>query len=160
MSGNLYSLALFFCTTRAPCALFSYIHIYTAFYRSKKKKKKKASWGKVMTLDQLKCRRRALVNRWCLCEEDEETIDHLLIHCTTARMLWVLFLSIVGTTWVFPHSIMHTLLTWQGGHVGKKQKKKSGWLLLYAFYGLYGGKEIKWCLITESPTLKKLNLIF
>ena len=82
-----------------------------------------SSWGKVMTLDQLKRHGRALANRCCLCDEDEETIDHLLIHCKTARMLWVLFLTILGTTWVFPHFVMHTLLAWQGAHVGKKRKK-------------------------------------
>ena len=51
-----------------------------------------ASWGKVITLDQLKCCGRALVNICCLCEVDEETIDHLLIHCKIARMLWDFFL--------------------------------------------------------------------
>ena len=82
-----------------------------------------ASRGKVMTLEQLKRHGRYLVNKCCLCEEDEETIDHLLIHCNTARMHCVLFLTIVGTTWVFPHSVRHTLLAWQGAHVGKKQKR-------------------------------------
>ena len=57
------------------------------------------------------------------CEEDEETIDHLLIHCKRAKMLWNLLLSIVGTSWVFPHSVLHTLLAWQGAAVGKKCKK-------------------------------------
>ena len=82
-----------------------------------------ASCEKVMTLEQLKCHGRSLTNICCLCEEDEETIDHLLIHCKTARMIWVLFLMIVGTTWVFPHSVKHTLLAWQRAHVGKKRKK-------------------------------------
>ena len=108
-----------------------------------------ASWGKVITLDQFN-----LANRCCLCEEDEETIDHLLIHCKIVRMLWDLFLTIVGTSWVFPHSVLHTLSAWQGAPVGKK-RKKSGWLLLNVFSGLYGGKEIGWCLITGSPMLKK-----
>ena len=36
----------------------------------------------------LKRRGRALVNRCFLCEEDEETIEHLLIHYKKARMLW------------------------------------------------------------------------
>ena len=50
-----------------------------------------ASWGKVLTLDQLKRRGRALANRCFLCEEDEETIEHMLIHCSKARMVWDLF---------------------------------------------------------------------
>ena len=68
-----------------------------------------ASWGKVLTLDQRKCRGRALANRCFLCEEDEETIKHLLIHCKKAKTLWDLVLSIVGTSWVFPCSVLHTL---------------------------------------------------
>ena len=76
-----------------------------------------------MTLEQLKRCGRSLANRCCLCEEDEGTIDHLSIHCKTARMLWVLSLTIVGTTWVFLHSVRQTLLAWQGVHVGKKRKK-------------------------------------
>ena len=74
----------------------------------------KASWEKVITLDQLKRRGRTLGNRCSFCEEDEETIDHLL------RMLWELFFTIVGTSWVFSHSVLHTLLAWQGAPMGKK----------------------------------------
>ena len=70
------------------------------------------SWGKVLTIDQLKRRGLTLVNRCVMCEEDEETIDHLLIHCKCAKMLWDLFLSDVGISWVFPHSVLHTLLAW------------------------------------------------
>ena len=81
-----------------------------------------ASWGKVLTLDQLKRRGRALANRCFLCEEDEEDINHLLIHCKKARMLWDLLLSIVGTRWVFPANIIQLLLSWQEAPVGKKRK--------------------------------------
>ena len=41
----------------------------------------KDSWGKVLTLEQLKRHGRALANRCFLCKEDEDTIEHLLIHC-------------------------------------------------------------------------------
>ena len=82
-----------------------------------------ATWGKVLTLDQLKRRGRAFANICFLCEEDEETIDHLLIHCKRAKTLWNLLLSVVGTSWVFPRSVLHTLLAWQGAAVGKKRKK-------------------------------------
>ena len=69
-----------------------------------------AAWGKVLTLDNLKRRGMAFANRCFLCEEDEETINHLLIHCRSAKMLWDLLLSIGGVSWVFPSSVIHTLL--------------------------------------------------
>ena len=82
-----------------------------------------AAWGKVLTLDQLKRRGITFANRCNMCEEEEETIDHLLIHCKIAKMLWDLFLSIVGISWFFPQSVLHILLAWQGAVVGKKHKK-------------------------------------
>ena len=82
-----------------------------------------ASWGEVMTLDQLKKRGRPLANRCYLCEEEEETLNHLLVHCPKVRMLWELILAIVGFGWVFPFSIRQVLLAWQGTKVGKKRKK-------------------------------------
>ena len=82
-----------------------------------------AAWGKVLTLGQLKCRGMSFANRCFMCEEEEETIDHFLIHCKFAKMLWDLFLSIVGISWVFPQSVLHTLLAWQGAAVGKKTQK-------------------------------------
>ena len=82
-----------------------------------------AAWGKVLTMDQLKRRGMTFANRCFMCEEEEETIDHLLIHCKIAKMLWDLILSIVGISWVFPNSVLHTLIAWQGAAVGKKRKK-------------------------------------
>ena len=82
-----------------------------------------AAWGKVLTLDQLKRRGMEFANRCFMCEEEEETIDHLLIHCNFAKSLWDLLLSIVGISWVFPHSVLNNLLAWQGTAVGKKRKK-------------------------------------
>ena len=77
----------------------------------------------MITLDQLKRRVMTFANRCFMCEEEDETIDHLLIHCKSAKMLWDLFLSIVGIRWVFLQSILHTLLAWQGAIVSKKRKK-------------------------------------
>ena len=61
-----------------------------------------ASWGKVMTLDQLKKRGRPLANGCYLCEEEEETLNHILVHYPKARLLWdwvgLSFLSSVGPT--------------------------------------------------------------
>ena len=45
MSGSLYFLAPFFCTLRAPCALFSYIYTFLLLFTDQKKKKKKIEDG-------------------------------------------------------------------------------------------------------------------
>ena len=55
-----------------------------------------ATWGKVLTLDQLKKRGWALPNRCYLCGATEESINHLLIHCTKARVLWDLLFNLFG----------------------------------------------------------------
>ena len=45
-----------------------------------------------------------LANRCYLCLEQEETMDHLLIHCIKTRSLWELLFSLFGVTWVNPLS--------------------------------------------------------
>ena len=78
----------------------------------------------MLTLDQLKRKGITLVNRCFLCEEEEETIDHLLIHCSKAKMLWNLFLAIMDYNWVFPFTVRQALLAWQSASVGKKTEKR------------------------------------
>ena len=96
-----------------------------------------ASWGKVLTLDQLKKRGRSLANICYLCEEEEETLNHLLVHCSKARMLWDLILAIVGFGWVFPFSVRQVLLAWQGTKVGKKRKKVWRAMPLFLFWAVW-----------------------
>ena len=40
-------------------------------------------------------------------------------------------------------SMREVLLSWNGVLVGKKQEKRLGKLLLYAFFGSFRGKEIR-----------------
>ena len=47
-----------------------------------------ATWAKIFTLDQLKKRGWRIPNRCYLCKEEEETSDHILIHCLKAHLLW------------------------------------------------------------------------
>ena len=116
-----------------------------------------AAWDKVLTLDNLKRQGMAFANRCFLCEEDEETINHLLIHCRSAKMLWDLLLSIGGISWVFPRLVLHTLLAWQGAAVGKK-RKKFGQQHPCVGFGLSSVIETGWRSRTRSPQPKGLKL--
>ncbi|KAJ9707156.1 hypothetical protein PVL29_002241 [Vitis rotundifolia] len=82
-----------------------------------------AYWGKVLTLDQLKKRGRSLANRCFLCGMEEESIDHLLIQCSKARVLWEILFALFGVTWVLPSSVRDTLSGWCGFKLGKKRRK-------------------------------------
>ena len=82
-----------------------------------------ASCGKVLTLDRLKRRGWTLANRCFLCLVEEEYIDHVLIHCSKAKVLWELIFALFGVSWVLPLSVKETLLGWNGSFVGKKHQK-------------------------------------
>ena len=54
---------------------------------------------------------------------EEESIDHILIHCTKARVLWELLFALFGVIWVLPLLVRDTLLGWRGSNMGKKCRK-------------------------------------
>ena len=64
-----------------------------------------ATWGKALTPDLIQKRGWALANRCFMCLEKEETIDHLLLHCTKTRVLWDLLFNLFGLSWMLPSSV-------------------------------------------------------
>ena len=82
-----------------------------------------ATWGKILTLDKLQRRGWHLPNHSYLRGCDEESAHHILLHCLVVSHLWVLFLSFVGLSRVFPKMVKEALLSWKCSFVGKKKKK-------------------------------------
>ena len=58
-----------------------------------------------------------------MCGCEEETVNHILIHCIVARVLWDIVLGLFGAQWVFPEIVKEVLFSWRGSFVGKKRKK-------------------------------------
>ena len=96
-----------------------------------------------MTLDQLKKRGWRIPNRCYLCKEEEETCDHILIHCLKARLLWNLIFALFGIQWVLSCSIREVLLNWHGSFVGKKRKKARKVTPLCMFWALWRERNKK-----------------
>ncbi|KAJ9693622.1 hypothetical protein PVL29_009537 [Vitis rotundifolia] len=71
-----------------------------------------AAWSRLLTTDRLMRFVWSIPIRCFLCNNEEETIDHLLLFCEKARMLWLLIFSLFGVQWVM-HSFVKRNL-WVG----------------------------------------------
>ena len=82
-----------------------------------------AIWGRIITMDQLK-RWDWILPSWSfLCKADEESTNHVFIHCPKAAMIWHLIFALFGVQWVMPNSIKETILSWNSSFGGKKKTK-------------------------------------
>ena len=61
--------------------------------------------GRILALDNLMLRGLPLANRYCMCCCNEESMDHLFIHCPVAYSLWVQMLQVFGIQWIMPGSV-------------------------------------------------------
>ena len=68
--------------------------------------------GQILTLDNLILKGRILVNRCCMCQRNEEIVDHLLLHCPIAHSLWVYMFQIFGTQWAMSGSVESLVYCW------------------------------------------------
>jgi hypothetical protein len=68
-----------------------------------------AALRKILTHDNLR-RRGIVVVEWCvMCKKHGESVDHLLLHCDVARVVWSFFYSLFGVEWVIPSSVLDLL---------------------------------------------------
>ena len=73
-----------------------------------------ASWGNILTIDNLR-KRGIITMNWCyMCKKSGESVDHLLLHCEIVRSLWSEVLARVGLAWVMPEKVSEFLASWRG----------------------------------------------
>ena len=80
-------------------------------------------WGKVLTMDQLKKKGFQIASRYPLCQEAEESLDHLLIHCPTTWGLWATLISLLGMVWACPLLAKDLMFEWATFPIKKKARK-------------------------------------
>jgi hypothetical protein len=59
-----------------------------------------ATLGKILTLDNLRRQHVIAMDRCCMCNRNEEFVDHLLLHCDVAFTIWSAFFSHFGMSCV------------------------------------------------------------
>lgn len=64
-----------------------------------------AMHGKILTLDILQKKGICLTNRCIMCGKANETVDHLLLHCSVAGYIWNSMAERIGLSWVFPRTV-------------------------------------------------------
>ena len=64
-----------------------------------------AVYGRILTLDNLILRGRSLANRYCMCCCNEESMDHIFLHCPVAHLLGVHMLQDLEIQWVMLDSV-------------------------------------------------------
>jgi hypothetical protein len=53
-----------------------------------------------------------MVDRCCMCKTNEESVDHLLLHCDLASTIWSVFFSRVGMSLVIPRRVVDMYDWW------------------------------------------------
>lgn len=78
---------------------------------------------RILTMDNLRRRRMVVVNGCPMCFSKEETVNHLLLNCKVAHLLWRSVMDCFGCSWVFPNCIVELFQAWRSpvrSHRGKE----------------------------------------
>ena len=71
-----------------------------------------ATWGRILTCDNLMRRGYTMAGWCCMCCCDGETVDHLLLHCNAAQKLWNYVFLTFRVHWVLPRQVVDLLFGW------------------------------------------------
>ena len=71
-----------------------------------------AAHGQILTLDDIMLRGRPLANLCCLCCNNAESVDHLLLFCLIAHSLWMYMIRLFRIERIMPGSVVDLLFCW------------------------------------------------
>jgi hypothetical protein len=74
-----------------------------------------AALGKILTLDNIRKRRVIMIDKCCMCKKNGEFMDHLLLHCEVACILWNAIFSHSNLSWVMPRRVVDLFACWWTG---------------------------------------------
>ena len=111
-----------------------------------------ATFGIIMTIDNLSKRHILLADWYCMCKGCGNTLDRFLLHCLTTTDVWSFISMLLGLAWWCPNLCMRC---WR---VGKDNFKATGLLLCgkicpYVLCGFCGTEEIGRSLMVLSDLL-------
>ena len=73
-----------------------------------------AALGKYLMIGNLR-KRKVWILDWCyMCKRNDESVDHLSLHCPFAMDLWSMVLGLFGVSWVMPRTVLGLCWCWQG----------------------------------------------
>jgi len=100
-----------------------------------------------------------LASRCAMCLEEEESVDHLFLHCQWVSSLWLLSLSLMGVSWVQPSNVKAVLVAWRRRL--KKSRVHGIWKLVpLLFGGVLGKRGTHRFLKAKLLTFRILSSIF
>lgn len=73
------------------------------------------SLGEILTMDNLRKQHVIVVDWYYMCKRNEESVNHLLLHCEVACALRNAFFSRFGLSWVLPSRLVDFFACWWMG---------------------------------------------
>ena len=71
------------------------------------------SLGRILTAENLQKRNINVVSWFCMCKEDRETMNHLLVNCPVASDLWDVIFTLFEVQSVMPKGVIELLSCWK-----------------------------------------------
>ena len=113
--------------------------------------------NKILTMDNLRRRKMLIVNACPLCLANEESVDHLFLHCKQTKAIWLAILKEFNCSWFIPLSFPDMFHQW-ACPISTSKGKIMWRLSLIAFFWTVWKERNRRCF--EGTSSSQEDLIF